>query len=58
MKFISYDTRNFHTSLNFVARNFRDFCTLDTIALLFVFSKVADGFRINQYFNVIILGLQ
>ncbi len=46
MKYLSSDTRYFHTSLNFIARNFRDFCTLDTIALLFVFSKVADGFRL------------
>lgn len=47
MKYLSSDTRYFHISLNFIARNFRDFCTLDTIALLFVFSKVADGFRLN-----------
>ena len=34
-------------SLHFLARNFRDFCIMDTIGLIFILLKVVDGLRYN-----------
>jgi len=41
----------------FLARNFRDFCIMETIGLIFIAIKVIDGFRINLRFNVIVMTL-
>ena len=41
----------------FLAKNFEEFCIMETIGLLFILIKVIDGLRIIDRINVIMLTL-
>jgi len=49
------DVRFKHQVTHFLARNFRDFCIMETIGLIFILLKVVDGLRYNEKVNKIIL---
>jgi len=51
------DFRKTNQSIYFEATNFRNFCLLDTIGLIFIATKVVDGFRLMKRLNVIIITL-
>ena len=46
-----------HYPLYFLARNFSDFCILETIGMIFLALKIFDGFRVIGRINVIMLTL-
>ena len=52
---LQLNMRKNYSSLYFIANNFRDFCIMETIGLIFIFAKVADGLRTLQRFNVIVM---
>ena len=49
--------RRTNQSIYFEAINFRNFCLLDTIGLIFIAMKVIDGVRLMKRLNVIIITL-
>jgi hypothetical protein len=57
MELLNDDLRKSNNSLFFIADNFRNFCIMETIGLIFVATKVLDGFRVFQRVNVIVLTL-
>jgi len=48
------DRYNYQSTF-FLARNFRNFCMMETIGLIFVLFKVVSGLRYIQRLNVIIM---
>ena len=46
MELLNDDLRKSNNSLFFIAINFRNFCIMETIGLIFVATKVLDGFRV------------
>ena len=55
--YLDAETRNKFFPLYFIGRDFRNFCILETIGLVFVLIKVVDGARLLQRFNVIVMTL-
>jgi len=55
--YMNAETRNHYYPIYFIGRNFRNYCILETIGLVFVLFKVVDGARLIQRFNVIIMTL-
>ena len=56
-KILDPENRFKYISLHFIANNFRNFCIMETIGLIFVALKMIDGLRILQRVNVIVLTL-
>jgi len=57
MELLTSEMRTANNSLFFISINFRNFCIMETIGLIFVATKVLDGFRVFQRVNVIVLTL-
>jgi hypothetical protein len=55
MTVLNKKERDNYQSTYFLARNFRNFCMMETIGLIFVLFKVISGFRYIQRLNVIIM---
>jgi hypothetical protein len=46
MELLNDDLRKANNSLFFISINFRNFCIMETVGLIFVATKVLDGFRV------------
>lgn len=57
MKILDYDNRMQYQTLCFISNNFRNYCIMETVGLIFVATKVIDGARLAKRVNVIALTL-
>ena len=57
MKLLEQENRMHFNTLCFISNNFRNYCIMETVGLIFVATKVIDGARLAQRINVIALTL-